>query len=102
MPRVVVNKPQPLDSESKVEQLRVQLLFGERLRELRHVKLMTIEQVAEIAGLHPNYLSSVERGERNVSLFNIWRIASGLGLTATELVDALPVRKVKHLIGKNR
>ena len=63
---------------------------------------MTIEQVAEIAGLHPNYLSSVERGERNVSLFNIWRIASGLGLTAKELVDALPVRKVKHLIGKNR
>ena len=101
MPRVVVNKPQPLDSESKVEQLRVQLVFGERLRELRHVKLMTIEQVAEIAGLHPNYLSSVERGERNVSLFNIWRIASGLGLAATELMDALPVRKVKHLTTKN-
>jgi transcriptional regulator with XRE-family HTH domain len=102
MPRVVVNKPQPLDSESKVEQLRVQLVFGERLRELRHVKLMTIEQVAEIAGLHPNYLSSVERGERNVSLFNIWRIASGLGLAVTELMDALPVRKVKHLTTKNR
>lgn len=102
MPRVVINKPQPLDSESKVEQLRVQLVFGERLRELRHAKLMTIEQVAEIAVLHPNYLSSVERGERNVSLFNIWRIASGLGLAATELMDALPVRKVKHLTAKNR
>jgi len=102
MQRVVVNKPQPLDSESKSEQLRVQLLFGERLRELRHVKLMTIEQVAEIAGLHPNYLSSVERGERNVSLFNLWRIASGLGLATSDLMDGLPVRKVKHLATKRK
>lgn len=102
MPRVVVHKPQPLDSESKAEQLRVQLVFGERLRQLRHDKLMTIEQVAEIAGLHPNYLSSVERGERNVSLFNIWRIASGLNLTAADLMDGLPVRKVKHLLAKNK
>lgn len=102
MPRVVAHNPQPLDSESKTEQLRVQLVFGERLRQLRHDKLMTIEQVAEIAGLHPNYLSSVERGERNVSLFNIWRIASGLDLTAEYLMDRLPVRKVKHLVTEPR
>lgn len=102
MPRVVAHKPQPLDSEAKTEQLRVQLVFGERLRQLRHDKLMTIEQVAEIAGLHPNYLSSVERGERNVSLFNIWRIASGLDLTAADLMDRLPVRKVKHLVTESK
>jgi len=102
MPRVVVHKPQPLDSEAKAEQLQVQLVFGERLRQLRHDKLMTIEQVAEIAGLHPNYLSSVERGERNVSLFNIWRIASGLDLTAADLMGRLPVREVKHLVTEHR
>lgn len=96
MSRVVVNKPQPLDPESKEESERVRLAFGACLRKLRHDKLMTIEQVADIAGLHENYISSVERGERNVSLFNIWRIASGLGLTAAELMADLPVRKVKH------
>ena len=98
MLRVVVNKPQPLDSETRTEQLRLQLLFGQHLRELRHVELMTIEQVAEVAGLHPNYLSSVERGERNVSLFNIWRIASGLDLTAADLMNGLPLREVKQIV----
>ena len=95
MQRVVVNKLQPLDSTLKRERLRVQLAFGDRLRKLRHDKLMTIEQVAEIADLHPNYLGSVERGERNVSLFNIWRIASGLGLPAAALLNELPARKGK-------
>ncbi|WP_341917075.1 helix-turn-helix transcriptional regulator [Polaromonas sp. YR568] len=70
--------------------------FGTALRELRHDRLLTIEAVAEAAGLHPNYLGSVERGERNVSLFNIWRIANALGLPAAALLDELPPRKVKH------
>jgi len=97
MQRVVVNRPQPLDPESKKEQERVLLAFGERLRQFRHDKLLTVEQVAENAGLHPNYLSSVERGERNVSLYNIWRIASGLGLTAADLMTGLPHRKTRSL-----
>nr|WP_295770531.1 helix-turn-helix transcriptional regulator [Rhodoferax sp.] len=98
MERVVVNKPKPLDPVSKEDLKRVQLAFGQRLRQLRHDKLMTIEQVAEIADIHPNYLSSVERGKRNVSLFNIWRIANGLGLTTADLTGALPVRTVMHLV----
>jgi len=100
MPRVVASKPQGLDPASKRELLRLQLALGDRLRELRHDKLMTLEQVAELAGLHPNYLGSVERGERNVSLFNIWRIASALGLPAAAVMDQLPVRKVRRLVTK--
>ena len=95
MQRVSVNKPQPLDGESKKEQDRVLVAFGSHLRQLRHDRVLPVEQVAENAGLHPNYLSSVERGERNVSLYNIWRIAAGLGLSSTELVAGLPHRKVK-------
>lgn len=100
MPRVVASKPHGLDAASKRELFRLQLAFGDRLRELRHEKLMTLEQVAELAGLHPNYLGSVERGERNVSLFNIWRIASALGLPAAAVMDQLPVRKVRRLVTK--
>ena len=95
MQRVVVNKPQPLDAAARRELEHVQLAFGARLRVLRHDRLLTLEQVAEAAGLHPNYLGSVERGERNVSLFNIWRIASALGLSADAVLDELPARKVK-------
>lgn len=92
MPRVVVNKPQPLDDASAEELVRIQQAFGVGLRKLRHEKLITLEQLAERAGLHPNYVGSVERGERNISLFNIWRIAVGLDLTASQLLEALPRR----------
>lgn len=95
MPRALVPTPQPLDAASKREQARLLCAFGTSLRELRHEKLMTIEKVAESAGLHPNYLGSVERGERNLSLFNIWRIAAALGVPSATLLDALPRRKVK-------
>jgi transcriptional regulator with XRE-family HTH domain len=95
MPGPVSNKPSPLDASARRELERLQSVFGARLRALRHDRLLTIEQVAEVAGLHPNYLGSVERGERNLSLFNIWRIASGLGLPPASLMDELPERKVK-------
>jgi transcriptional regulator with XRE-family HTH domain len=59
---------------------------------LRVERKLTLENVAEAAELHPNYVGSVERGERNLSLFNIWRIAAALDLPASRLLDALPPR----------
>lgn len=97
MPRAVANKPQPLDAQSKKELKRLQQTFGERLRTMRHDRLMTIEQLAELVDLHPNYVGSVERGERNLSLFNIWRLAGGLDVSVSELTEALPKRVVKRI-----
>ncbi|MEG0976337.1 MAG: helix-turn-helix transcriptional regulator [Comamonas sp.] len=93
MARVIVNQPQPLDELHKQELLALQRKFGEQLRELRHSKEMTLEQVAEASELHANYVGSVERGERNISLYNIWRIADSLGLQADRLLQNLPTRK---------
>lgn len=56
---------------------------------------MTQEELAERANLHANYVGSVERGERNLSLFNIWKIACGLGTTTEELVADLPKLKAR-------
>lgn len=97
MPRVVANKPQPLDPVSSKELERLQQTFGEHLRAMRHDRLMTIEQLAELAGLHPNYVGSVERGERNLSLFNIWRIAGGLDVSVSQLTETLPKRVIKRV-----
>ena len=47
---------------------------------------MTQEQLAEAADLHTNYISSVERGERNISIANIEKIARALGVTMSRLV----------------
>lgn len=63
------------------QQLKVceaQLLFSANIRRIRLDKKLTQEQVAEAAELHTNYISSVERGERNISICNIERIARAL------------------------
>ena len=67
-----------------------QLLFAANLKRIRLDKNMTQERVAEGADLHPNYISSVERGERNISIRNIARIAVALGVGMGELVTELP------------
>jgi len=93
MTRAPASRPEPLDSASKREQAKLLVLFGGHLRALRHEREKTVEQVAAAAGLHPNYLGSIERGERNVALFNIWRIAAALDVPVSALVHELPKRR---------
>lgn len=52
--------------------------FGKRIRQLRLAKDLTQESLAERAGLHPTYVGGVERGERNVGLDNILKLARAL------------------------
>jgi len=55
---------------------------------LRRLALgLSQEKLAEAAGLHWTYISSVERGQRNVSLVNIVRIAKALGVSPSELLS---------------
>lgn len=96
MARGEVEKPKPLDERTERERVDIQVEFGKHLRELRQAQELTLEKLAERADLHTNYVGSVERGERNLSLFNIWRLANGLGVTAAELVQSLPVRKLRR------
>jgi len=68
-----------------------QLLFAANMKRIRQEKKLTQEKVAEAADLHPNYISSVERGERNISICNIERIALALGVEMKELLASSPV-----------
>lgn len=64
----------------------IQTAFGEHLRKVRGTCGISQEKLAEIAGLHRTYVSSVERGERNVSLETIERLAKALKLTMAALM----------------
>ena len=66
--------------------------FGARVRHRRHDREWSIEHLADEAGLHWTYVGSVERGERNVSLQNICRLAKALGVGAEELMAGLERR----------
>jgi transcriptional regulator with XRE-family HTH domain len=66
------------------------IIFGKRVRELRVERRLSQEKLAELADLHRNYVGGVERGERNVSLLNIVKLAHGLSVRPSKLVE--PVR----------
>jgi transcriptional regulator with XRE-family HTH domain len=72
--------------QKQTQKCGAQLLFARNMKRLRLEKRLTQENVAEGAALHPNYISSVERGERNISIANIERIACALGVPMTELL----------------
>ena len=56
----------------------IRVEFGKRIREKRYDANMTQEELAEKADLHPTYVGSVERGERNIALENIVALAKAL------------------------
>lgn len=64
-----------------------QALFGERLRQLRREKGLSQEALAFEAGLDRTYVSSCERGLRNISLANIWRLAAALRVPPSSLLS---------------
>jgi transcriptional regulator with XRE-family HTH domain len=64
----------------------VAVRFGRRLREVRQGRGISQEKLAELAGLHRTYVSSVERGQRNISLLNIESLARALEVKMAELM----------------
>jgi transcriptional regulator with XRE-family HTH domain len=65
---------------------RLQEQFGDRARALRKLAGLSQEALALACGLDRTYIGGVERGERNISLINIHKIAEALNLPANELL----------------
>jgi transcriptional regulator with XRE-family HTH domain len=61
--------------------------FGDHLRSARVAKGLSQEELADRSGLNRTYVGSVERGERNVSLLNIHKLAAALGVAPSTLLD---------------
>ena len=65
------------------------MAFGKRVRELRMGLGLSQEELAERPGLHRNYIGGVERGERNIGLLNVNRLAAALNSRLSDLFSDL-------------
>ena len=63
------------------------LRFAKNLRTARLGKGLSQEDLADLSGLHRTYVGSIERGERNISIDNMERLAAALDVNLTELLD---------------
>lgn len=63
--------------------------LGKTLRRKRLQLGLSQEGLAEKAGLHWTYIGGIERGERNVSLLNIVKLARALEITASRLLSGI-------------
>lgn len=75
----------PTKEKPSVQPARIR--FGVVLRRAREEKQLSQEALAEMAGLHRTYIGQVERGERNISVDNMERLAEAVGMNLWEMLQ---------------
>ncbi len=70
----------------------IRVRFGRALRLRRNKLGVSQEAFADLCGLDRTYLGGIERGERNVALVNIEKIARALRISTSELFKGLDTR----------
>ena len=76
-------------TKPKERKTRLQIAFGKAVRAARLEKNLSQEELADLADLHFTYVSSVERGERNISIENIVRLAKALKCQPRDLMPLI-------------
>lgn len=65
----------------------IRKIFARKLKEFRTKSKLSQEQLADMAELHRTYVGSVERGERNISIDNMERLADALKIDIKEMLS---------------
>jgi XRE family transcriptional regulator, regulator of sulfur utilization len=65
----------------------VRRTVGARIAELRRARGWSQERLAEVSGMHRNFLSEIERGVKGTTIVALARVAKGLGVDPSTLVD---------------
>lgn len=77
-----------LAPERNVKKTDPRIIFGKRIAALRKERGWSQEQLALESGLARSYLGGVERGQRNISLLNIYRLAESMSLSPAVLFQS--------------
>lgn len=63
------------------------IFIGKKVRELREKMGISQEKLGELAGVHRTYVGMIERGEKNITIFNLRRFAGALKVKVRDLID---------------
>lgn len=66
---------------------RMRSIVGANVRRLRRAKGLSQEALADLASMHRTFVGHIERGETNVSLDTLERVADALGETVSRLLE---------------
>jgi transcriptional regulator with XRE-family HTH domain len=75
----------------------LQVALGQTIRKLRSEKGYSQESFADAVGLHRTYMGGIERGERNVGVVNLARIAETLDIALSELIARSEKSRTREL-----
>jgi transcriptional regulator with XRE-family HTH domain len=64
-----------------------QIFLGKKIREYRLKMGISQEQLGKLAKVHRTYIGMIERGEKNVTIQNIYKVAMALGVEVKNLID---------------
>lgn len=70
----------------KPSECQLVTIFATNVRKRRRALGLSQEDLAEAAGVHRTYIGMLERGEKNVTIYNIERVADALGIEPAELL----------------
>ena len=71
---------------------KIKAALGMAIREVRQASGLSQEALADLAAIHRTYVGDVERGERNVSLINMMRLAVALKVPLSQ-----PIKRMEAL-----
>lgn len=72
-------------------------ILGEKIRAVRKAKKISQEKLAELAGIHPTYISDIERGKVNASIYTFYVVTQALDFPSLELVSSFSEKVDKQI-----
>lgn len=75
-----------MSTTNELRYVDIKKILGKRIKELRQNKNLSQEAFAYIAELDRTYISSIEKGERNISIEVIQKVSIALGIQISELL----------------